>query len=116
MWWCVGRSAAVEPKLSFLYAPGLFAAVSPARRGQTIEIYGTGIGVRNPMIMIPEVLPQVLFGGVNGTLEFAGPSPLYPGLFQWNATVPLSAPLGETVDVQVRYGSLVSNKIAISIR
>jgi uncharacterized protein (TIGR03437 family) len=113
------RSAPVDPKITILYAPGLFAAMSPARRGQTVEIYGTGVGVRNPLILgpaIPEILPQVFFGGVSGKLEFAGPSPVYPGLFQWNATVPADAPVGDAVDVQVRYGTTASNTITIAIR
>ncbi len=72
------RSQAVEPKLNIFYAPGIFASggiaaalhaggsaitpANPARVGEIIELYGTGIGVRNPLVRAPEIIPQIRVG------------------------------------------------------
>jgi uncharacterized protein (TIGR03437 family) len=105
------------------YAPGIFAAAgnalvvdantasvvsatSPARRGDTLELYLNGLG---PVTLTPpsgqptpstqplsytSVQPSVTIGGVAAQVQFSGLAPGYVGLYQVNAVVPSNAPSG----------------------
>ena len=75
---------------------------APAARNETIIIYVTGLGaVSNApgngetaslTTLSPTVLkPQVIIGGTNASVAFAGLSPGYVGLYQINAVVPSGA-------------------------
>jgi uncharacterized protein (TIGR03437 family) len=127
------RSQSVDPKLNIFYAPGIFASggvaaalhaggsaittSNPARVGETIELYGTGIGVRNPLILAAalELLPQIRVGTALTRAEYFGQSPVYPGLYQWNFTIPQDAPVGSAVDIQMQYAEILSNKASLAI-
>ena len=91
------------------------AAGNPARRGETIELFGTGKGIRNPAILAPEPVPVVHFGSSTAFASFYNPAPLFTGLDQINVTIPLDAPLGEAVPISVQLGSFMSNTAAIAI-
>ena len=43
----------------------------------------------------------------------AGRSPAYPGIYQWNVTLPAGVPTGSSIAVQIRYGAAVSNKVLL---
>ncbi|HWC96827.1 MAG TPA: S8 family serine peptidase [Candidatus Sulfopaludibacter sp.] len=104
------------------YSPGFFAnsgnaavvdfnsgsvvtAASPAKRGDTIELYVNGLGqVSNTpasgdpasttvLSQVPQN-PTVTLGGVNCPVSFAGLAPGYIGLYQVNAQIPANAPTG----------------------
>ncbi len=107
-----------------LLAPvGLFpgSAASPAKPGETVELYGTGFGPTNPptptgqLVAKPEPTANpitVSIGGVNCTVTFAGL--IAPGLYQVNATVPANAPNGDAVLVATVQGQPSPNvKITI---
>ena len=129
-----GVASKAFPATLSLYAPGLFTldstpsgpaaalhadgsritAQSPARTGEIIMLFGTGLGVRNPLIMAPEVLPVVRIGGIEATLTYYGPAPGYPGLNQFNVTIPNAAPSG-AVPVVLQLASSVSNQVTLNI-
>jgi uncharacterized protein (TIGR03437 family) len=107
-----------------LVAPaGLFpgVAASPAKPGETVELYGTGFGPTNPptptgqLVSKPEPTANpvtVSIGGVNAIVTFAGL--IAPGLYQVNATVPDNAPNGDAVVVATVQGQPSPNvKITI---
>lgn len=107
-----------------LLAPaGLFpgAAASPAKPGETVELYGTGFGPTNPptptgqLVSHPEPAANpitVSIGGVNCEVTFMGL--IAPGLYQVNATVPANAPNGDAVLVATVQGQPSPNvKITI---
>ena len=117
-------------------APGLFAAVNengrvnspsnPARRGQVVQIFGTGQGAVTPPVedgaaspsdplSRSNQQPSVYFGGRLGTTPFSGLAPGFSGLWQINAVIPSEAPTGANVSVAVIHG-LVSNEIPIAIQ
>lgn len=93
----------------------LVTALNPAHHGETIELYGTGKGVRNPAILAPELLPIVHIGPSTAVPAFYGPAPFYPGLDQINVTVPINAPFGQNVPLNVQLGSFTSNTATIAI-
>jgi uncharacterized protein (TIGR03437 family) len=89
----------------------IVSAANPARRGETISIYVTGLGaVRGPNGEAPppagEAAPfdrlfrttaDYLFVYIEGTrapVTFAGLAPGYAGLYQLNVTIPQDAPQG----------------------
>jgi uncharacterized protein (TIGR03437 family) len=99
-----------------LHAGGrVVSAQAPARRGETIELFGTGKGLRNPMILAPEVLPSVRVGGALADVHYYGPAPGITGLDQLNITIPPDAPPGAAVPVRVQLGSFVSNTVTLAI-
>ncbi|MBI3279998.1 MAG: hypothetical protein HYZ57_09180 [Acidobacteria bacterium] len=105
-----GRAAAA------LHADGTpVAAASPAKRGETIMLFGTGRGVRNPMILAPEVMPRVRVGGREAEVKYWGEAPGWPGLDQINIAVPADAPAGAGIDVVFETGSNSSNRVTIAI-
>jgi uncharacterized protein (TIGR03437 family) len=118
-----------------LYAPGLFtldgagkgpaaalhadgrliSAQEPARRGETIQLFATGFGVRDPRMMRPEFLPIVRFGGSVAEVTYSGPAPGLPGLDQVNVTVPAGAPLGPAVPLELQLASFLSNAVSLAV-
>lgn len=77
---------------------------TPAVRGETIEVYGTGFGPTNPASIQDQLIPapvpvanasswQARIGGVNATITYAGL--IGSGLYQFNITVPTSVSTGD---------------------
>jgi minor extracellular serine protease Vpr len=84
----------------------LVAPDNPARRGETIVIYATGLGPVTPPIgtgvaadpqnlMFAANPVGVVFATEHVTPMFAGLAPGFAGLFQINVTVPDDAPTGD---------------------
>ncbi len=87
----------------------------PARRGETIMLFGTGLGYRDPRSLRPDFLPVVRIGGVSGQVGYSGPAPGFPGLDQINVTVPLDAPTGAAVPVEMQVATAVSNTGTLAV-
>jgi uncharacterized protein (TIGR03437 family) len=68
----------------------------PARPGDVIEIYGTGLGrvVAAGALQQTVAAPQALIAGIPAPVLFSGLSPQFPGLYQVNAQVPEGVPDG----------------------
>jgi uncharacterized protein (TIGR03437 family) len=101
----LGTPAALRPDFSVV------SASNPARRGETISLYVTGLGeVRGPNGEAPpaagEAAPfdplfrttaqflNVRIQDIRATVTFAGLAPGYAGLYQLNVTVPADVPPG----------------------
>jgi hypothetical protein len=79
--------------------PGLFAAI---RRGNFLEIYGTGFGSATPVLTI---------GGASAPVTYFGPAPGFVGLTQINVEIPAgTAPGAEIVAVT---GGATSNRLRL---
>jgi len=99
---------------------------NPARLGEIIQIYATGQGeVSNapvsgspapssPLATTP-VNPVVLIGGRQADIAFSGLAPGFVGLWQINAVVPATIPVGDAVTVQIVHGGSASNTATIAI-
>jgi uncharacterized protein (TIGR03437 family) len=127
------RSAPVSIRL-VMYAPGLFTLsgrpegpvaarhadgrvvsdLVPAAPGEVIELYGTGQGIRNPALLMPELAPVVRIGGITADLLYAGPTSGWPGLYQINVRVPEGV-VGQAVPVDLRFGQFVSNVATLAV-
>ena len=98
---------------------------SPLRANEIAVIYATGLGPVSPIALpgysAPESplsivtnQPAVTFGGVDGDILFAGLTPGFVGLYQINVRVPIGAPLGPEVPLEVSAGSL-SSRVSVRI-
>jgi uncharacterized protein (TIGR03437 family) len=124
-----GQGAIIIAGSNLLAAP-LGDATSnsqPARQGDYIEIFGTGLGLvtapppdgspalSNPLSTTLQP-PQVTIGGVSATVAFSGLVPGLIGLYQINAQIPSAAPTGDAVPVIVTVGTAASNTATIAIQ
>jgi uncharacterized protein (TIGR03437 family) len=98
-----------------------------ASRGDYIQIFCTGLGaVTNPpptgaaapntplSYTVSTVTASI--AGINAPVLFSGLAPGFIGLYQVNATIPLSAPVGPAVALTLSVGSAVSNTATIQIQ
>jgi uncharacterized protein (TIGR03437 family) len=95
----------------------------PARPGQTVILYGTGLGplpagtpdnAAAPAVQINNNNIEVLVGSRRASVSYAGRAPGFVGLDQINFVVPDGA-LGCAVSVLVRVGSQVSNATTMAV-
>lgn len=104
--------AATHADNTWLGKAGLFPsapnATTPAKPGETIVLYGNGLGTTNPVIgdnKITDVLApvaanvSVTIGGQPATVAFAGLVPPFARMYQLNVVVPESLPDGDHVVV-----------------
>jgi uncharacterized protein (TIGR03437 family) len=96
--------------------------ISPAKPGQTLIAWATGLGpITTPdnaatgvINFLPGLNVQVIVGGVSITPSFAGLAG-YPGEAQINFTLPASIPTGCTESFQVSVNGILSNATFISV-
>jgi uncharacterized protein (TIGR03437 family) len=102
---------------------GLLGKASPAVPGETIVVYGTGLGAASPALIPGQVptdsvslatLPQVTIGGTAATVAFAGVVPGTAGVYQVNVQVPSGAANGDLpLIVQVGTASSASTLLTV---
>jgi uncharacterized protein (TIGR03437 family) len=105
--------------------------VNPAKRGDIVVFYATGLGQTLPAgttgkitgtnlpVVIQQPLPvTVMFGNTKGLLTYDGPAPaIIAGMSQINVLVPKDAPFGATVPLTVQAGNAVSQAgVTIALR
>jgi uncharacterized protein (TIGR03437 family) len=101
----------------------------PARRGEAVEIYATGLGaVSNTppfgQAGSPEPLSRtigstiVMIGTSRATVLYSGLAPGLPGVYQVNALIPDDATTGDRVPVtvQINEQGLLSNTVTIAVQ
>jgi uncharacterized protein (TIGR03437 family) len=97
---------------------------TPARPGQTITIYATGLGPTE--FPVPDGFPatgvnrvtgqaRVTISGLTEVPPFAGLSPNSPHLYQVNATIPENSAFGCSVPVRVSVDGVASNEVAVAV-
>ncbi len=116
----IGHLAAVQnPDGSLAQAEGSIPgrATHPAKIGDTVVIYATGLGPLDSPIANGDKPPagklihtlhhqSVLFGGHSAEVEFAGLSPQFVGVYQLNVIVPSTSPKGDNVPIQLVLGGI----------
>jgi uncharacterized protein (TIGR03437 family) len=90
---------------------------TPARPGDALIIYATGLGPVNPTVVsghdsldtlrMTTTQPTVMVNGVNAQLIFSGLTPEFPGVYQVNIFVP-QAPAGDKVPLQMQIGGITT--------
>jgi len=115
--------------------PGTRAGATPAKVGDHLFVYATGLGPVTPTIAdgaAPCVLagckptdkqrtttttPTVMIGGVSAPVKFSGLSPQFVGVYQVNFDVPSGVPTGNTVPLQIKIGGVTStDQVTIAIQ
>ncbi|HXE75184.1 MAG TPA: hypothetical protein VNN18_06060 [Candidatus Xenobia bacterium] len=123
-----GQGAILIANTPNLAAPmGAFPGSRPAVRGvDFLEIYCTGLGAvtnqpatgaaasANPL-SATTTTPTVTIGGVNAPVLFSGLAPGFVGLYVVTLQVPMNAPTGESVPVQLTIGGVPSNIVTMAI-
>ena len=104
----------------------LVTAANPAKPGETLAIFATGLGAVNQNVTsgvaAPSVppyayttsTPSVTIGGVAKTPSYSGLAPGYVGLYQLNVAVPSGLAAG-TASVQINIGGTGSNTAILAI-
>ncbi len=98
-------------------------ALRAARPGQTLILYGTGLGPlpagtpdngAAPAVAIGQANVELYVGGRRASVAYAGRAPGFAGLDQINFVVPTGA-LGCSIPVGIKIGNSVSNYTTIAI-
>ena len=104
----------------------LVSAASPARRGETLQLFLTGLGAVTPTIQDGAAAPgsplsvvtsdvKVYVGGRPATVLFKGLAPGLAGLYQINFTVPASAPTGTSVALGIETPDAFHDMVDVAI-
>jgi uncharacterized protein (TIGR03437 family) len=102
-------------------AGALVTAGAPATPGQVLSMYLTGLGASDPApgspgLLTSRVRPQVIVDGRAAEVQFAGPSPSFPGLDQINFVVPPATAGAREVELWVEQADRKSNTVVLPIR
>jgi uncharacterized protein (TIGR03437 family) len=122
-----GQASTLISGSASLAAPGnAFPGSRPARIGEYISIYATGLGdVSNrPAAGFPSpadplattlATPTVTVGGLPAAVTFSGLAPGYVGLYQINVQVPAGVPTGPDIPIVLTIGGVPSNTATIAV-
>ena len=99
----------------------LVTDANPARRGEIIVFYGTGLGATKPIAGLDyaNIVPTVTFGSLPAELTFAGRTPGFVGLDQLNVRVPLDLPLSPQLSQVTLYATSagrLSNPVTLPVQ
>ena len=117
----IGPGAILHPDFRFV------TTASPARRGETILVYLTGLGPVSPAIADgapgrgaepfnrTTQTPRVHIGSKVGTVTYAGLAPGLPGLYQVNVTIPNDAPTGSAIPLAIETAEHFHDQVDVAI-
>lgn len=105
----------------------LVNASAPAAANDVVVIYATGLGATNPQAEtgkaapsnppgVVVVTPVVTIGGRTATVEFAGLTPGFVGLYQINVRIPSGVTPGSAVPLIVSQNGIPSNTVNMAVR
>lgn len=102
----------------------LVNAVKPARIGETVLIFLTGLGAVTPAVTDgapPNILTDtaaavtVRFGDKQAKPLYKGLSPQFPGLYQINVTVPPGSPTGNATSLSIETADAFHDQVDIAV-
>jgi uncharacterized protein (TIGR03437 family) len=123
-----GQAAALIAGTASIVAPtGAFPGSRPAKKGEFVSLYCTGLGdVRNrPAAGDPSpadplattlAIPTLTVGDAPANVSFSGLAPGFVGLYQVNFQIPDSAPSSAAVTIVLRIGGVTSNAATIAVQ
>jgi uncharacterized protein (TIGR03437 family) len=100
---------------------------APAKRGEVVVIYGTGLGAVNPVPATGEgaptaeplartpLDPTVTVGGASADILYSGLAPGFVGLYQVNIRIPATSTTGSAVPVIVTMAGAKSNTATAAV-
>ena len=91
---------------------------SPARRGQTVVVYGTGFGAVTPRGGLSWTRQPVtaLWQGLELPAAFAGLTPGFIGLYQINILLPSWLPPGLDLPLTLKQEGAISNSVPVAVQ
>jgi uncharacterized protein (TIGR03437 family) len=121
-----GQGAVLIANSDILAAPtGSIAGrnTRPARRGEIVTVFLTGLGVTSPALgtgvpsggQTTATAATVTIDGLPAQVLFSGTAPGFVGLNQINVTVPATATIGNSVPVVVTLGGKVGNTVTMAV-
>lgn len=107
-------------------ASALAAPSSPARAGDVLVAYATGLGVVRPNAQPGQPAPssplaqtvetvEVTVGDQPAAVQFSGLSPGFAGLYQINFVVPDQAPRGPEIPIRINVAGQSGNAVSVAI-
>ena len=105
----------------------LVDSANPARAGDVVVIYCTGLGATNPAARSGEAAPtdplaravtpvEVLIGGQPAVVHYAGLTPGFVGLYQVNVQIPAGITPGSASSLVLYQDGVPSNTVTLAIR
>jgi uncharacterized protein (TIGR03437 family) len=105
----------------------LVDAAHPAKTGDVVVIYCSGLGALDHPVLAGNAAPsdvlahtqnpvQVSIGGQDATVAFAGLTPMFAGLYQLNVVVPSGVTPGNAVPVLITTSGQVSPTVTMAVR
>ena len=102
-------------------------AANPAKAGDVVVVYCTGLGATNPAVRSGEAAPAsplakvvtpvtVTIGGQPATVQYAGLTPGYAGLYQVNVQIPGGVTPGASVSLVISQDGVPSNTVTLALR
>jgi uncharacterized protein (TIGR03437 family) len=99
---------------------------NPAKVGETVSIYLTGLGAVTPAVtagagapsnpLSITVLPDVYIDGMQANVLYSGLAPGLAGLYQLNVTIPSGVTAGTSVTVEVDSFDSVNDLLSINVQ
>lgn len=105
----------------------LASPTRPARAGEIVQVFGTGLGSTTPAVASGEPAPSnppatvnnpvtVTIGGLNAPVHFAGLAPGFVGLYQVNVQVPSGVRAGSAVPLVLTQAGVGSNTVTLAVQ
>jgi uncharacterized protein (TIGR03437 family) len=105
----------------------LVDAANPAKAGDVVVVYCTGLGATNPAVRSGEAAPasplarvvtpvSVSIGGQPAAVQFAGLTPGFVGLYQVNVQIPSGITPGSSVPLVITQDGVPSNTVTLALR
>ena len=104
----------------------LVDSANPAKAGDVVVVYCTGLGATNPVVRSGEAAPAsplakvvtpvtVTVGGQPGAVQFAGLTPGFVGLYQVNVQIPSGVAPGASVPLVISQDGVPSNTVTLAV-
>lgn len=105
----------------------LISESNPARAGDVVIVYATGLGTTKPRVASGQASPSsppaqtvsavtAYIGGQRAGVEFAGLTPGLVGLYQVNVRIPADVQAGNAVELYLEQSQSASNKVTIAVK
>jgi len=105
----------------------LVDSANPAKSGDVVVVYCTGLGATNPAVRSGEAAPanplavvvtpvEVRIGGEPAVVHYAGLTPGFVGLYQVNVQIPAGVTPGAVVPLVISQDGMPSNTVTIAVQ
>jgi uncharacterized protein (TIGR03437 family) len=96
----------------------LLSPTNPLPRGQTLIIFGTGLGAvtQKGSLSNTNATVTVMLNGIELPVQFAGLAPTFSGLYQVQIAIPAATPPGLGIPLTLKVGGQVGNTVLVALQ